>query len=88
MLSKFNKIELITPNREYFKILSQVPKMDKETLRLQIEKETAEYLKTNQIVHLADSPSAKVPEVYIRDLSAYSDAAEFYYLEENLDNDK
>ena len=63
-------------------------KIDKETLRLQIEKETAEYLKTNQIVHLADSPSAKVPEVYIRDLSAYSDAAEFYYLEENLDNDK
>jgi len=63
-------------------------KIDKEALRSDIERETAEYLKKNQIVHLADSPSAKVPEVYIRDLSAYSDAAEFYYLEENLDNDK
>ena len=34
MLSKFIKIELITPSREYLKILSQVSKMDEETLRV------------------------------------------------------
>ena len=34
MLSKFIKIELITPSREYLKILSQVTKMDKETVRV------------------------------------------------------
>jgi hypothetical protein len=34
MLTKFIKIELITPSQEYLKILSQVSKMDKETLRV------------------------------------------------------
>tara|TARA_R110000744_G_C19183927_1_gene543052 strand:- start:436 stop:678 length:243 start_codon:yes stop_codon:yes gene_type:complete len=59
-------------------------KINKEQLRLDIKLGTEEFLRTNKIIYLEDSPSGKVPEVYIRDLGAYSDAAEFYYLEETL----
>lgn len=59
-------------------------KIDKEQLRIDIKRGTEEFLKTNKIIYLKDSPSGKVPEVYVRDLGAYSDAAEFYYLEETL----
>ena len=42
------------------------------------------FIKNNKITFLPDSPTGKVPEVHIRDF-AFSDTAEFYYLEEEDD---
>ena len=58
--------------------------INKEQLRKDILIETKKFLKNNKITFLPDSPSGKVPEVHIRDF-AFSDTAEFYYLEEEDD---
>ena len=59
--------------------------INKEQLRKDILIETKKFLKNNKITFLPDSPTGKVPEVHIRDLGAFSDTAEFYYLEEEDD---
>jgi|TARA_R110000787_G_scaffold92368_3_gene194222 hypothetical protein len=60
-------------------------KIDKEQLRKDILIETKKYLQNNKITFLPDSPTGKVPAVHIRDLGAFSDTAEFYYIEEEDD---
>jgi len=60
--------------------------IDKDQLRIDVKNATTEYLKTKKIQYLDDSPSAKIRSVGIRDLGTYSDAAEFFYLEESLEN--
>ena len=59
--------------------------VDKDKLRIDVKNATTEYLKSNKIHYQDNSPNAKVKSVGIRDLGAYSDSAEFYYLEESLE---
>lgn len=80
------------PNKKYshhyrFKRLQYYKQViiNKEQLRKDILTETKKFLQTNKITYLPDSPTGKVPEVHIRDLGAFSDTAEFYYLEEEDD---
>ena len=60
--------------------------VNKEQLRIDVKQATTEYLKTKTIQYQNDSPNGKVQSVGIRELGSYSDSAEFYYLEESLDN--
>ena len=55
---------------------------DKEQLRKKIDIATIEYLKTNEIEHLPDTPNVKGYSVKVKDLREISDTEEFYYLEE------
>ena len=57
--------------------------VNKSKLRNKIEIETEKFLKTNKITHLPNSPNGKVPEVRVKSLGAFTDAHEFYYLEED-----
>ena len=59
---------------------------DKIQLRKDLELATIEYLKNNKIEYQNDSPNGKVTSVRISELGSYSDAPEFYYLEDSLDN--
>lgn len=69
-----------------FKVQTLGPySINKEQLRIDIITETKKFLQSNKITFLPDSPSSKVPEVRIRDLGAFSDTAEFYYIEEEDD---
>ena len=60
--------------------------VDKKQLRIDVKKATTEYLKTKTIQYQNDSPNGKVQSVGIRELGSYCDSAEFYYLEESLDD--
>ena len=60
--------------------------VDKEQLRKEIDAATVEYLKTNEITHLPDSPNIKGYSVKVKDLREISDTEEFYYLEEQNEN--
>ena len=64
----------------------QKDNVNKEQLRIDVKQATTEYLKTKTIQYQNDSPNGKVQSVGIRELGSYSDSAEFYYLEESLDN--
>ena len=57
-------------------------KLDKDQLRKEIDAATVEYLKTNEIEHLPDTPNVKGYSVKVKDLREISDTEEFYYLEE------
>jgi len=61
-------------------------KIDKEQLRKDIDAATVEYLKTNEIEHLPDTPNVKGYSVKVKDLREISDTEEFYYLEEQNEN--
>ena len=63
-------------------LYTNMPQIDKDKLREEIDSATVEYLKNNKIKHLPNSPNAKVHSVRVRDLGNISDAEEFYYLEE------
>ena len=56
---------------------------NKTLLRKEIEIHTKEFLKSNKITVLPDSPNAKVPEVQIKELGQSYDSHQFYQLEED-----
>ena len=68
-------------------LYTNMPEVNKEQLRKEIDAATVEYLKNNEIKHLPDSPNVKGYSVRVKDLREISDTEEFYYLEEqNEDN--
>ena len=68
-------------------LYTNMPEVDKDKLRDEIDAATVEYLKNNEITRLPDSPNVKQNSVKVKDLREISDTEEFYYLEEqNEDN--
>ena len=67
-------------------LYTNMPEVNKEQLRKEIDAATVEYLKNNEITHLPDSPNVKTDSVKVKDLREISDTEEFYYLEEQNEN--
>ena len=67
-------------------LYTNMPEVDKDKLRKEIDAATVEYLKNNEITHLPDSPNVKTDSVKVKDLREISDTEEFYYLEEQNEN--
>ena len=67
-------------------LYTNMPEVNKEQLRKEIDAATVEYLKNNEIKHLPDSPNVKGYSVRVKDLREISDTEEFYYLEEQNEN--
>jgi len=68
-------------------LYTNMPEVNKEQLRKEIDVATVEYLKHHKIKYLPDTPNIKGYSVKVKDLREISDTEEFYYLEEqNEDN--
>ena len=68
-------------------LYTNMPEVNKEQLRKEIDVATVEYLKHHKIKYLPDTPNIKGYSVKVKDLREISDTEEFHYLEEqNEDN--
>ena len=67
-------------------LYTNMPQIDKDKLRKEIDAATVEYLKNNKITHLPNAPDVKQDSVKVKDLREISDTEEFYYLEEQNEN--
>ena len=67
-------------------LYTNMPEVNKEQLRKEIDAATVEYLKNNKITHLPNAPDVKQDSVKVKDLREISDTEEFYYLEEQNEN--
>jgi len=67
-------------------LYTNMPEVNKEQLRKEIDVATVEYLKHHKIKYLPDTPNIKGYSVKVKDLREISDTEEFYYLEEQNEN--
>ena len=67
-------------------LYTNMPTVDKDKLRNEIDAATVEYLKNNEIKHLPNTPDVKGYSVRVKDLREISNTEEFYYLEEQNEN--